>query len=62
MRTPRFEVYQDRTGEWRWRLRAGNGRIVADSGESYRQRQAAQQATGRVAALAARAKTKVVST
>lgn len=29
------EVYQDRRGGWRWRLRARNGNIVADSGESY---------------------------
>ena len=60
MRTPRFEVYRDAKGEWRWRLRAGNGRIIADSGESYRKRRAAQLATGRVAVHAARAKTKVV--
>lgn len=32
----RAEVYRDSSGQWRWRLRAGNGRIVADSGESYR--------------------------
>src|SRR5215212_8019090 len=33
-----FKPYKDNAGEWRWRLRAGNGRIVADSGESYTQR------------------------
>ena len=27
--------YRDEKGEWRWRLFARNGRIVADSGESY---------------------------
>ncbi len=26
------------TPEWRWRLRAINGRIIADSGESYKNR------------------------
>ncbi|HUS46902.1 MAG TPA: DUF1508 domain-containing protein [Phycisphaerae bacterium] len=62
MRTPRFEVYRDAKGEWRWRLRAGNGRIVADSGESYRKRRAAWFATGWVAIHAPHAKTKVVST
>ena len=31
----RFEYYQDASGEWRWRLVARNGRIVADSGEGY---------------------------
>lgn len=30
-----FEVYEDRRGEWRWRLRAGNRKIVADSAEGY---------------------------
>jgi len=29
------DVYQDQAGEWRWRLKAANGRIVADSGEGY---------------------------
>jgi uncharacterized protein YegP (UPF0339 family) len=31
----KFEVYRDAAGEWRWRLKAANGRIVADSGEGY---------------------------
>jgi uncharacterized protein YegP (UPF0339 family) len=31
----RFDVYKDRKGEWRWRLLARNGRIVADSGEGF---------------------------
>lgn len=30
-----YWVYQDRAREWRWRLVAANGRIVADSGEGY---------------------------
>jgi uncharacterized protein YegP (UPF0339 family) len=30
-----FEVYYDFANEWRWRLRARNGRIMADSGEGY---------------------------
>lgn len=30
-----FELYKDARGEYRWRLKAGNGRIVADSGEGY---------------------------
>lgn len=30
----RFRVYLAADG-WRWRLVAGNGRILADSGESY---------------------------
>jgi uncharacterized protein YegP (UPF0339 family) len=38
MRTAKLEIYRDAKREWRWRLRAANGRIVADSGEGYRRR------------------------
>lgn len=31
----KFELYKDAKGEWRWRLKASNGKIVADSAESY---------------------------
>jgi uncharacterized protein YegP (UPF0339 family) len=31
----RAESYQDVGGAWRWRLVAGNGQIVATSGEGY---------------------------
>ncbi len=31
----RFEVFQDRGDEWRWRLRHRNGNVIADSGEGY---------------------------
>jgi len=27
----KFEVYADRSGQWRWRFIANNGKIVADS-------------------------------
>jgi uncharacterized protein YegP (UPF0339 family) len=30
-----FEVYQDASDEWRWRLLARNGNIIADSAEGY---------------------------
>jgi uncharacterized protein YegP (UPF0339 family) len=36
----RFTLYQDDLGEWRWRLRARNGQIVADCGEGYKTRAA----------------------
>ena len=29
-------IYQDRRGEWRWSLKAKNGRIVADGAEGYK--------------------------
>lgn len=30
-----YYLYRDSTSQWRWRLKAVNGRIIADSGESY---------------------------
>ena len=38
MRRAKLEIYRDAKREWHWRLRAANGRIVADSGEGYRRR------------------------
>jgi uncharacterized protein YegP (UPF0339 family) len=32
----KFEVYKDRAGEFRWRLRATNTQILATSGDSYK--------------------------
>lgn len=34
----RFEYYKDGAGDWRWRLVADNGKIIANSGEGYRNR------------------------
>lgn len=34
-----FELFVDRSGEWRWRLRHTNGNIIADSGEGYTTRE-----------------------
>ncbi|MGD9635711.1 MAG: YegP family protein [Pirellulales bacterium] len=31
----KFELYQDRRGKYRWRLRAENGKVIADSGQGY---------------------------
>lgn len=38
-----FELYRDRGGEWRWRLRHDTGNIVADSGEGYATKQKAKR-------------------
>ena len=43
-----FEVYEDRGGEWRWRLVHDNGNILADSGEGYSSRNEAENAVDRV--------------
>jgi uncharacterized protein YegP (UPF0339 family) len=39
----RFELYEDKGGGHRWRLRHRNGNIVATSGEAYASRQKCQQ-------------------
>ena len=31
-----FEVFKDAKGEFRWRLKATNSKIIADSGEGYK--------------------------
>ena len=33
--TAKFEVFKDKTGEFRWRLTHTNGQIIANSGEGY---------------------------
>lgn len=43
MSSARFELYEDKAGEWRWRLIHRNGNIIADSGEGYASKQKAQQ-------------------
>ena len=40
---PIFELYQDTAKEWRWRLIASNGNIIADSGEGYNSKQGAKR-------------------
>lgn len=45
----RYVVFQDRSGAWRWRLVARNGRIVADGAEGYASRRNVLRA---IAALA----------
>lgn len=39
----KFELYQDTQKFWRWRLKAGNGEIIA-SGEGYVNKSDAQHA------------------
>ena len=31
-----YYYFKDIKGEWRWHLKAANGRIIADSGEGYK--------------------------
>jgi uncharacterized protein YegP (UPF0339 family) len=39
----KYHVYQDSAGEWRWRLKAANGKVLADSGEGYSSKQACKE-------------------
>lgn len=34
----KVKIYKDNSGEWRWTLKAGNNKIVADSSEGYKTR------------------------
>lgn len=43
-RTPTFDIYRDAGGQFRWRLRARNGRIIADGSEGYSDRRGVQRA------------------
>lgn len=51
MRQATVEVYQDKQGYWRWRLKARNRRVIAESGEGYSARYKATQAVGRLLAM-----------
>ena len=46
----KFPIYQDSAKEWRWRLKAANGRILDDSGEDYSSEQACRDDIDRVKA------------
>ncbi|WP_066298126.1 YegP family protein [Arthrobacter luteolus] len=37
----KFEVYQDKAGGFRFRLKAGNGEVIASSSESYKSKASA---------------------
>ena len=53
MRRAKLEIYRDARSEWRWRLRASNGRIVADSGEGYCRHASVRKAVERVRSILA---------
>lgn len=39
----KFELYQDRGGEYRWRLKHSNGNILATSSEGYKAKASAMR-------------------
>ena len=54
VKQPRFHVYQDKAGAWRWHLKAANGRIVAQ-GEAHTRKADAERAVATVIETAKRA-------
>lgn len=48
----KFEIYQDKSGKFRFRLKAANGEVVA-SGEAYDSKSGAIDGTGAVQRAAA---------
>ena len=40
----KYTIYKDSQGYWRWRLTAANNKIIADSGESYVNKEACKSA------------------
>ena len=38
----KFELYKDTKGEFRWRLVASNGQMIANSGEGYKSKDSAK--------------------
>lgn len=51
-----FSIYRDKAKEYRWRLKAANGKILADSGEGYAKKFNAVRALGRFRSVVADAK------
>ncbi|MBC8102862.1 MAG: YegP family protein [Cytophagales bacterium] len=35
----KFELYKDTKGEFRWRLKASNGEVIADCNEGYKSKE-----------------------
>jgi len=52
----KFEIFKDEAGEFRWRLVAKNGNIVAVSGEGYEKKAAIKRSIKSIQAKAADAK------
>ena len=45
---PKFDIYEDDGGEWRWRLKSANGKIITDSAEGYTTKAGAKRAVDTV--------------
>ena len=45
---PKFHIYEDDEGDWRWRLKSANGRKISDSAEGYSSKAGARRAVDTV--------------
>jgi uncharacterized protein YegP (UPF0339 family) len=52
----KFELFKDKKGEFRWRLKADNNQIIADSAEGYKQKASCKHGIDLVKQLAKKAK------
>jgi uncharacterized protein YegP (UPF0339 family) len=43
-----FEIYKDRGGEHRWRLKSSNGQVIASSGQGYKDKRDCKNAIERI--------------
>ena len=57
-----FEIFKDARKEYRWRLRAGNGKVIAMADEGYTRKDACQHAIEIIKDGAAKAKVEDKST
>jgi uncharacterized protein YegP (UPF0339 family) len=55
-----FEVYKDKSGQFRWRLRMQNTKVIATSGEGYKEKESAMKAIESVKRVVADAPVKEV--
>lgn len=39
----KFELYSDASGEYRWRLKATNGQVIATGGQGYKTERSARE-------------------
>ncbi|GAA3632015.1 YegP family protein [Microlunatus ginsengisoli] len=53
----KFEVFQDKAGEYRWRLRHSNGQVIATPGEGFNSKATALNSIESVKKAAAEAET-----
>ena len=52
-RKGKFEVYQGRAGDFRWRLKSPNGQVIATGGQGYKDKRDCRNAVDSVKRLAA---------